>query len=92
MTRWKVRRGFLKIHIAVDVRRRKILTLRVTDERVSDGRMLQPLVEEASKKGKITKTIGDGAYDTKSNFRYLDARKSEPVIKVRRNASRRAGG
>jgi len=90
--KWKVRRGYLKIHIAVDVKRKKILALKVTDEKMGDGRMLQPLVEEASRKGKIAKTIGDGAYDTKSNFRYLDAKKIEPVIKVRKNASSRAGG
>ncbi len=90
--KWKVRRGFLKIHIAVDVKRKKILALQVTDEKVGDGRMLQPLVEESSTKAKITKVIGDGAYDTKSNFRYLDAKKIEPVIKVRKNASSRAGG
>ncbi len=90
--KWKVKRGYLKIHIAVDVKRKKILALKVTDEKTGDGRMLQPLVEEASKKRKIAKTIGDGAYDTKSNFRYLDARKIEPVIKVRKNASTRANG
>jgi len=90
--RWRTRRGYLKIHIAVDVKRKKILALEVTDEKVGDERMLQPLVEEASKKGKIAKTIGDGAYDTKINFRYLDENGIEPVIKVRRDASRRAGG
>ena len=52
----------------------------------------KPLIEEASTKGKIAKTIGDGAYDTKNNFRYLDAKKIEPVIKVRKNASTKAGG
>jgi hypothetical protein len=91
--KWKVKRGYLKIHIAVDVKRKKILALKVTDERVGDGRMLQPLVEEASKKGgKIAKTIGDGAYDTKSNFRYLAGNEIEPVIKVRKSSSSRAGG
>jgi hypothetical protein len=90
--KWKVKRGYLKIHIAVDVKRKKILALEVTDEKVGDGRMLQPLVEEASKKGKIAKTIGDGAYDTKNNFRYPDDKGIEPVIKVRKNASSRAGG
>jgi hypothetical protein len=90
--KWRVRRGYLKIHIAVDVKRKKILALKVTDEKVGDERMLQTLVEEASKKAKIAKTIGDGAYDTKRSFRYLDARKIEPVIKVRRDASSRAGG
>lgn len=90
--KWKVRRGFLKIHIAVDVKRKKILALEVTSEKVGDGRMLRPLVEEASGKTKVAKTLGDGAYDTKSNFRYLDDKGIEPVIKVRRNSSSKAGG
>jgi IS5 family transposase len=90
--KWKVRRGYLKIHVAVDVKRTRILALKVTDEEVGDGRMLQPFVEEASRKGKVAKVIGDDAYDTKSNLRCLDARKSEPVIKVRKNSSSRAGG
>ena len=90
--RWKVRRGYLKIHVAVDVKRKKILALEVTDERTGDGRMLKPLVEEASRKAAVAKTIGDGAYDTKGNFRYLDGKGIEPVIKVRRNASTRARG
>jgi IS5 family transposase len=90
--KWKVRRGYLKIHIAVDVKRKKILALKVTDEKTGDGGMLQPLVEEASRKGKIAKAIGDGAYDTRSNFRYLDGKRIEPVIKVRKDASSRAGG
>lgn len=90
--KWKVRRGYLKIHIAVDVKRKKILALKVTDEKTGDGQMLKPLVEEASRKGNVTKTIGDGAYDTKSNFRYLTAKGIEPAIKVRKNTSSRAGG
>jgi len=90
--KWKVKRGYLKIHIAVDVKRKKIMALKVTDEKVGDGRMLQPLIKEASKSSELAKTIGDGAYDTKSNFRYLDAEGIEPVIKVRKNASSKAGG
>ena len=90
--RWKVKRGFLKIHIAVDVKRKKILAFEVTDEKVGDGRMLQPLIEEASKKGKVAKVIGDGAYDSKRNFRYLTQKGIEPVIKVRRNSSSKAEG
>jgi len=90
--KWKVRRGYLKIHLAVDVKQKKILALKVTDEKTGDGRMLKPLLEEASKKGKVAKTIGDGAYDTKSNFRYLAEKKIEPAIKVRKNTSTRANG
>jgi len=90
--KWKIRRGYLKIHIAVDVKQKKILALKVTDEKTGDGRMLQPLLEEASEKGKVAKAIGDGAYDTKSNFRYLNTKGIEPAIKVRKNTSSRAGG
>jgi hypothetical protein len=90
--KWKVKRGYLKIHIAVDVKRKKILALEVTDEKVGDGQMLQPLVEEASTKAKVTKTLGDGAYDSKKNFRYLTEKKVDPIIKVRENASSKAGG
>ena len=90
--KWKVRRGYLKIHIAVDIKQKKILTLEVTDEKTGDSKMLKPLVEEASRKAKIAKTIGDGAYDTKSNFRYLDDKGVEPVIKVRKSSSGKAGG
>jgi hypothetical protein len=54
--------------------------------------MLQPLVEEASKKAKIAKTVADGAYDAKSNFHYLAGNEIEPVIKVRKSSSSRVGG
>ena len=87
-----VRRGFLKIHVAVDVKRKRIMALEVTNEKVADGRRLKSLVETASKQAKITKTIGDGGYDTKTNFRYLADRGIEPVIKVRKNSSSKAGG
>ena len=90
--KWKVRRGFIKIHLAVDVKTRQILSMEVTKEDVPDGRMLKPLVEEASSKANVEKAIGDGAFDTKENFRYLDEKGIEPVIKVRKNSSMKAMG
>jgi len=90
--KWKVKRGYLKIHIAVDVKRKKILALEVTDEQMADGRMLQPLIEEAFTKAKVVKTLADGAYDSKMNFHYLAEKKIESVIKVRKNTSSKAGG
>ena len=32
--KWKVKRGYLKIHIAVDIKRKRILSLDVTSEQV----------------------------------------------------------
>ncbi len=90
--KWKVRRGFIKIHLAVDVKTRKIVSMQVTREDIHDGRMLKHLVEEASSKGKVVKAIADEAYDSKDNFRYLDDRQIKPAIKVRRNSSLKAKG
>jgi len=81
---WRRKRGFLKIHIAVDVKKKRIVALQVTDDRVGDGRMLEPLVEEASEKARVVETLGDGAYDTSSNFLYLTQKKIRPSIKARR--------
>jgi hypothetical protein len=89
---WKRRRGFLKIHIAVNVKKKRILALQVTDDRVGDGRMLEPLVEEASKKARVVETLGDGAYDTSRNFLYLAQKKIRPSIKARRLTRREPSG
>lgn len=46
--KWKVqnRKGYLKIHIAVNIKTKEILALEVTDEKVHDGRMLKKLVNQ----------------------------------------------
>ena len=90
--KWKVKRGFIKFHVAVDVKTGKMLSVEVTKEDVSDGRMLQPLVQAASSRARVKHMIGDGAYDYRRNFRYLHDSGIEPVIKVRKNASLKANG
>jgi hypothetical protein len=89
---WNVRRGFIKIHLAVDVQTRKILSMRVTKERVSDGKMMKPLIKEVSSIAHVVGAMMDGAYDSRANFRYLDSNGIEPIIKVRKNASMKARG
>jgi hypothetical protein len=90
--KWKVKRGFIKVHIAVDTRTKQILAIEVTREDVSDGRMLKRLVEDSAGKADLKRVVADGAYDSKSNFRLLADRGIEPLIKVRRNASFKGGG
>lgn len=91
-TKWRRRRGFLKIHIAVDVKTKQILAIEVTDERTGDGRMLEPLVENAEMCCRVERVILDGAYDSRRNFSYLSGKGIDPAIKVRKNSSRRARG
>jgi hypothetical protein len=54
--RCKVRRGYLRIHIAVDTKGKRIIELQVTDERTVDGRMPELLVEEAPRRLRSSRT------------------------------------
>ena len=73
--KWKVRKGYLKIHVAVNVKSKKILSMKVTDEHVHDGKALPELVDNVIKPNKITAAVGklfaDGAYDSNDIFRCL---------------------
>ena len=101
--KWKVqnRKGYLKIHIAVNIKTKEIIALEVTDEKVHDGRMLKKLVNQVMD-GSLTTTISDtksnkklikiksvsadGAYDSNRNFQYLQEKGITPGIKVRSNS------
>ncbi|MBI3115701.1 MAG: transposase [Thaumarchaeota archaeon] len=87
-----MKRGFVKVHLAVVTKTGKILSMEVTKEDVSHGRMLKPLVEEAASNAHIVKAICDGGYDSKDNFRTLDSMRIEPAIRVRKNSSMKANG
>lgn len=85
------RKGYLKIHVAVDIKTKKIIALEVTDEKVHDGKMLKKLVNHVLDSREpntvnIKSVLADGAYDSNPNFVYLEDKKINPGIKVRRNS------
>jgi len=92
--KWNVqnKKGYLKIHVAVNVKTKEILALKVTDEKIHDGKMLRKLVNHVldnsreSNTVKIKSVLADGAYDSNANFRYLGDKKIKPGIKVRKNS------
>jgi Transposase DDE domain len=90
--KWRVQRGFIKVHIAVDTKTKQILAIEVTKEDVGDGRMLKRLVDGSSRKTSLKRVLADGAYDSKANFRMLARRGIDPLIRVRKNASLKGGG
>jgi len=90
--KWRVQRGFIKVHIAVDTKTKQILAIEVTKEDVGDGRMFGRLVRGSSGVANVKKVIGDGAYDSKVNFRLASELDIEPLIRVRKNASFKADG
>ena len=45
----KNKKGYLKIHVAENVKSKKILSIKVTDEHVHDSKALPELVENINK-------------------------------------------
>lgn len=75
--------GFIKLHVAVDIRKGTILGVEVTHELVHDNRALPSLVYQAKNKSKVKTLYADTAYDSHENFLELEKRKIKPVIKPR---------
>lgn len=93
--KWKKKRGWIKVHIAVDAKTKEILAIEVTDERVTDNKEFEPLLNQCEKtlQGRsISLVLADGAHDTRDAFNYLKKRGIKSGIKIRKNASTRSKG
>jgi IS5 family transposase len=88
--KWQLKKkGYIKIHVAVNIKTKEILALDVTDEKVHDGKVMSKLIEqilENSNNIKIKSVSCDGSYDSNENFKYLQKKKIKPAIKVRNNS------
>jgi len=93
--KWKIHRGWIKVHLAVDVKTKEIVAIEVTDERVSDGSKFNSLIDQAEENlsgRKIEEVLSDGEYDRREIFNHLQEKGIQPVIKTRSNASTKARG
>ena len=86
------KKEFVKLHIAVDAKSKKVVSFRITKGNVHDARKFGPLVREAAEKCDIDKVHADKAHDNRKNFNLLDDLNVEPAIGIRKNASIRARG
>ena len=84
--KWHVRRGYLKIHVAVDIKKKRILSLEVTSEEVHDGEVLKKLIDIVSENNKVKRVLADGMYNSNKNFQYLSKNHIKPGIKTRSNS------
>ena len=86
----KSRKGYLKIHVAVDINNNKIkiLSLNVTTEKVHDSKVLPILMHDIIRQQNIdvNTVIADGSYDNNKIFQFLSFNDIKPAIKVRKNA------
>lgn len=93
--KWKVRKGWLKVHISVEVETKELLGITVTDESVSDNKEFRNLMEQTERMlngRKIKRALADAAHDNRDSFNYLKQKGIESGIKTRKNASTRARG
>jgi Transposase DDE domain len=68
---------------------KEIIALEVTDEKVHDGKVIKQMIEQVLNNNhniKIKSFLGDGAYDSNENFKYLKEKRIQPIIKVKRNS------
>lgn len=89
--RKKARKGWIKLHVALDLKSKRVVELEVTDERVHDSQKGKELLQRAKKEGedkgkKISKVIADAGYDTHEFFRYLGEEGIEAGVLVRKDA------
>lgn len=93
--KWKVRRGWIKVHAMIDVETNQILGLEVSDESSQDDRMFIPLLHQVTRAGHpftVKQVLGDGAYDRNQIFNTLEKRGIESGIKIREDSSTRSTG
>jgi len=90
--KWRVQRGFIKMHIAVDTKTKQILAIEITKEDVGDGKMFGRLVKGSADVANVKRVIGDGAYDSRDNFLKASKMDIDALIRVRKNANPRLHG
>jgi DDE family transposase len=86
------KKEFIKLHIAVDEKSKKVMSFRITKGNIHDIKKFGPLVKEAAEKHEINKVYADKAYDNGNNFNILDDINIEPEIIIRKNTSTKSNG
>jgi len=56
----------------------------VSSAKVHDRKRLKRLVNQTEENVRMSKVLGDGVYDSRANFNFLDGRHIKPVIRIRK--------
>ncbi|MFC4157922.1 IS5 family transposase [Chitinimonas lacunae] len=90
---WKVkqhgpeyRRGWRKVHLAVNADTQEIQAVEVTDQRQADGPQVEELLSQLCPETVLASVGGDGAYDTRRVYRVVQAWGAELLVPPRRDA------
>jgi hypothetical protein len=76
-------KGWIKVHIAVDVNSKRIVAIQITDESVTDHEVMETMIMDLP----LRDVLADGAYDRKRTFLFLKKKGiRRPGIKLRKDA------
>ena len=99
--KWGTRRGFIKLHVGVDTKTKKIYAVVITDDKCGDTPQFEGLVEQAFANAEKSSNVStpadariaaDGAYDTRKIRGYCNENGICPQIPTGINFSGNAGG
>jgi hypothetical protein len=80
------RKRYIKIHFAVDIKTKEVISMDVTMDDIHDSEVLPGLLKDASINRDVIEAFMDGAYDTGNSYIFLRGMGIRPVIKPRANA------
>ncbi|MFC4159579.1 IS5 family transposase [Chitinimonas lacunae] len=90
---WKVkqhgpayRRGWRKVHLAINADTQEIQAVEVTDQRQADGLQVEELLSQLPPGTVLGSVEGDGAYDSRRVYRAVQAWRAEWLVPPRRDA------
>lgn len=87
--KWKVKRGWIKVVVLGD-KKGNIVDVRLGNEGLNEKKSARGMVRKNKKK--VKKLLADGLHDCRDTFNLCDELGIEPIIKIRKNASRRCRG
>jgi len=87
--KWKVKKGWIKVVVMGDSKG-NIVDIRVGNEDLNEGKSSRGMIRKNKKK--VKKLLGDGLHDCKETFNLCNKLNIDPVIKIRKNASKKSRG
>jgi len=86
-------KGWIKVHVAVDVRSKKVMAMEMTDERTADYTAVPSLIDQIEDNGgKVKRVLADGAYYNTQTYNLLEEKGIDAGIRMRKDARTRARG
>jgi hypothetical protein len=87
------RRGWLKVHAAVDIDSGEILAYILTDDRVGDNRAFIPLMKMLLREKYSIRTVyADNAYEATDNWKFLDGERIRFIVKFSSDTAGHSNG